>query len=162
MLGNALTCFLDPGSSGEVNTHASARRGHRSCNLCLAALALNPNAVVFLEQSGKGAFISDPLPLHSCIWDVFPSDLFLSCSFTSFRSIFKCHRLRDLSWLPNKTHLSTLLTLLLFLHRACNHHRVLRVSVPCSTPSLTGACLPATTCPEPREAPSTQQVRCDG
>lgn len=104
VLGNALTCFLDPGSSGEVNTHASARRGHRSCNLCLAALALNPNAVVFLEQSGKGAFISDPLPLHFCIWDVFPSDLFLSCSFTSFRSILKCHHLKDLSWLPNKTH----------------------------------------------------------
>ena len=87
VLGNALTCFLDPGSSGEGNTHASTRRRHGSCNLCLAALALNPNAVVFLEQSGKGAFISDPLPLHSCIWDVFPSDLFLSCSFTSFRSM---------------------------------------------------------------------------
>ena len=109
----------------------------------LAALALNPNAVVFLEQSGKWAFISDPLPLRSCIWDVFPSDLLLSCSFTSSRSIFKCHLLKDLSRRPNKTqHSAHSLLCCLFLHHTCNHHLVLCVSAHCSTPSLTGACLP--------------------
>ena len=98
---------------------------------------------MFLEQSGKWAFISDPLPLSSCIWDVFPSDLFLSCSFTSSRSIFKCHLLKDLSRRPNKTqHSAHSLLCCLFLYHTCNHHLVLCVSAHCSTPSLTGACLP--------------------
>lgn len=117
----------------------TARSGHWSCNLCSASLALSPNAVVFLEQSGKWAFTSDPLPLRSRIWDVFRSDLFLSCSFTSFRYISKCHLLKDLSQRPNKTQHSAHSSLCcLFLHRTCNHHLVLCVSAHCSTPSLTG------------------------